>query len=755
LVDELDLREFWHIILRRQWFAIGALCFVWLCGIVYYIQTPRIYKATAKVIIENAAPLVLGKNVQDVYNLGTTGFYATRQYYATQYKMITSHPVAAKTVSALGLRKEALINALTDYGAANTEDQIAQDPLRELPPKLQQKLRIVGLSHFKSRDEIVEHLEKIDIKKSIQSRIIVEPILESHLVNISIEGTNPEDVSLIANAVANAYIDVNLDQKILLNETALGWLSGQLVELKKQVTDSENRLHNFIKIHPSVSIAFEDKQSMISQTLQNLNEALSTTTTKRLAMEPMWERLKHFKQSNYPVALLANPTNQKIIADLKTTFSQLTQEKAALQVKYTESHPQIISLNKKIALITKDLSQETDTLISEFEQNFRSLLETEKKLALAIDKAKEQAVKANKTKLEYERLERDSQQNLDLYSLVLNRQKETQLTQMLKVNNVRVLERSTIPTIPIKPKPRIVLLLTLLVSLLVAFATVFIVNTVDNTIKSELNISRDLKLTFLGILPIIKSETDTEAITSPSRDQFIAYNLRSSIAECARNIRTNIMFLSREKHAKSFLVTSHGPQEGKSTVAINLAITMAQSGLKTIIVDTDMRRPRIHKSFEQPNDTGLCNAILDECHISELIRKTGILNLDFLACGPIPPNPAELLHGKKFTEVLNTLKATYDRIILDSPPVGPVTDAVILGTMADGVILVIQANKSTIPEARGMRDRLLNVQARILGVVLNKIDLESHSSKGYSYNYDYYKSGYYYTEENTNKKASA
>jgi capsular exopolysaccharide synthesis family protein len=182
---------------------------------------------------------------------------------------------------------------------------------------------------------------------------------------------------------------------------------------------------------------------------------------------------------------------------------------------------------------------------------------------------------------------------------------------------------------------------------------------------------------------------------------------------------------------------------------------MAQSGLKTIIVDTDMRRPRIHKSFDQPNDVGLCNAILGESHITEVIKATPITNLNFLGCGPIPPNPAELLHGKEFAGVLDTLKSSYDRIILDSPPVGPVTDAVILATMTDGAILVIQANKNTIPEAKEMRNRLHNVQARILGVVLNKINLESNASKGYSYNYYYYKSGYYYTDEVPKKQASA
>jgi polysaccharide biosynthesis transport protein len=326
-----------------------------------------------------------------------------------------------------------------------------------------------------------------------------------------------------------------------------------------------------------------------------------------------------------------------------------------------------------------------------------------------------------------------------MYDLVMKRQKEADLTQMLPVNNVRRHEEAVVPAEPIRPRVRLNLMLALFVGLIFGVAGAFVVDHLDNSLKSQEQVEQLLGLPFLGIVPAIKDDKSGE--NPAARDQYILTHPRSSVAECCRTVRTNLMFMSPDQPARSILVTSTGPREGKSTTVINLAITMAQSDARTLIVDTDMRRPRLHKTFGLKGEGGISSLILGGCSIEQAIQPSGIAKLDVLPCGPIPPNPAELLHTASFRKIVAELGRRYDRIIFDSPPVAAVSDALILTAITDGTVLVVNAGETTWPSALQAKRRIASVGGRIFGVVLNNVDLDDHRSAEY-YQYYYYRSPY-------------
>jgi capsular exopolysaccharide synthesis family protein len=278
----------------------------------------------------------------------------------------------------------------------------------------------------------------------------------------------------------------------------------------------------------------------------------------------------------------------------------------------------------------------------------------------------------------------------------------------------------------------------------------------DNTVHTQLDIESLLRLPFLGVVPSIRAaDEEAAAAANPSkapktpavRDLFIIRSPKSSVAECLRSIRTNLLFLGTVKPLQRILLTSAGPVEGKSTAAIALGITMAQAGNKVLLVDTDLRRPRLHKTFGVPGNTGLTSVLLDAARIDEVIKSTEIVGLDVLPCGPLPPNPAELLHTERFRAILDQLSEKYDRVLFDSPPINLVTDAAILAQMVDGTIFVVKASKTS-KDAVRRASRLLNdIKANILGVLLNDLDFEQDG-------YYYYRYGYQYRQE-PEKGASA
>lgn len=751
--DEIDLRALLDVLLRRKWIAVAAAAACIVVGALITLRAPRIYQATTIVLIDRNAPEVLS-GVREVYDLGTGNYWASKEYYETQYNLMKSRPVAQKALSTLGISTTAMLDELKGAGEAGLQARVSGDPLQGLSPDAQTRLRgrleLIGLDKVTSRDALIEALENADAAATIQRMVKVTPVKESHLVKIEIEHTNPEVCAQVANAIATAYTEVNLEQKLDLTRTAVDWLGDQMLDLKNKLETSELGLHEFKKANNILSASMEERQTMIQETLSQLNAELSRTTGQRIALESRRNQIARAKADGLPPDSIQQVLASPVIQTLKSSLSELNQEASQLGVKYTAEHPSMVAVRQRIALVEESLNRETSKILRSLDEEYQTAVETEGRLKSVIDGVKTEAIELSMKEIEYSRLTRERDNNKALYTLVLNRKKEADLTQMLRVNNVRVLEAALAPTIPIRPRVHMNMAVALVLGLMLGIGLAFAVDYLDNSLKSQEQVERILALPFLGIVPAIKPEKGSPAVDDRGRDHYIVSHPRSSVAECCRTVRTNLMFMSPEAPARTLMVTSSGPREGKSTTVMNLAITMAQSGARTLIVDTDMRRPRLHKSFKTKNDAGISSLILGEVALERAVQETGIERLHVLPCGPIPPNPAELLHTDAFRHVLESLKQRYDRVIFDSPPVAAVTDAQVLGSMVDGVVLVVNAGKTSWQAALQARRRLQDVGSKIFGVVLNNVDLDDKRSGHY---YDYY---YYYgTYGDDDKKARA
>jgi capsular exopolysaccharide synthesis family protein len=287
----------------------------------------------------------------------------------------------------------------------------------------------------------------------------------------------------------------------------------------------------------------------------------------------------------------------------------------------------------------------------------------------------------------------------------------------------------------VKPNVPLLFLFSVALGLVGGLSLAFGLEYMDDTVSSQAEIEERLGLPFLGLLPAIPEDIAPDPL---SRDLHMHRHPNSSVAECCRAIRTNLLFMSPDKPFRTMLVSSSGPREGKSTAVISLGVTMAQSGSRVLIVDTDMRRPRLHKAFGVPNDLGVSSLVVGEGSLDAAVKSTEVANLFVLPCGPIPPNPAELLHTGAFKDLLKSVSAKFDRVILDSPPIGPLTDAVILGTQVDGVVLVLKAGETSREMVKRTARALIDVKARMFGVVLNQADLADPRYGQYYYAYQHY-----------------
>jgi capsular exopolysaccharide synthesis family protein len=335
------------------------------------------------------------------------------------------------------------------------------------------------------------------------------------------------------------------------------------------------------------------------------------------------------------------------------------------------------------------------------------------------------------------------------------------LTGAQPFNNVRVLDRALPAKAPFKPNLEQALLAATLLGLLLGVGVALSLELADRTVKSQQDVEAIVDAPFLGLLPLISVASESRPSTSErnglirqmrERDLFILTNPRSAVAECARFIRTNLLFMSPDRPLRSLVVTSPSPQEGKSTTAVTTGITMAQTGSRTLIVDTDMRKPRLHRVFGLETEVGIANVLLGEATLDDAIQKTEVPNLDVLPCGTLPPNPAEVLLSDRFREIVEELSTRYERVIFDTPPIGPVTDPAILGTLVDGVVLVAKCEQTSKDSIRQALRALRDANARVFGVILNDVDITAKRYSGAYYAY-YRRYGGYYGDSESKKAA--
>jgi succinoglycan biosynthesis transport protein ExoP len=714
--SRIDLRGYWRTIRKRWPFVVLAMIVSTVIAFVYTYRDPKIYEATCQVIIEPMAPQVLPGS-KDVVELGTGTYWGTKEFYETQYRIIQSTTVGQRTAEKLGLQYDA------DYAGLS------------------------GPNH-----------DLLALGRAIAGQLTVKPLKDSRLALITVTDRKPQRAALIANTIADTYIEYNLDYKLEGARSAMAWLAEQEADLKRQLEDSELKLYHYKKDRNLLAVSLDDKQSMLSQNLANVNAKLTDLHIRLIELDAKRKMIQRARNNITEEETLPEIRERGTIEKLRDSYVQLSKDFADLSSRYGTEHPKMKALTGQMETVRKAYEQEIDAVLATFEKSYQELLDNEHALKGLMEQQKKEAIELSKIEVEYKPLQRASEQEEKMYGIVAGRQKEIDITGPMKTNNVRVLERAIVPGSPVRPKPVQNLLLGLMFGLGVGVGLAFAIEALDNTLKTQADVEQFLGTPVLGLVPMIGAAPGGQAAQPGDnlreRDLGVFLDPKSVAAECCRSIRTNILFMSPDRPLKTMVVTSPSPQEGKTTTAINLGVTMAEAGGKVLIVDTDMRRPRLHRSFGVPNNTGISTVIVGKATLEEAIKRTDVPNLDVLTCGPVPPNPSELLHTERFGMVLADCARLYDRIILDSPPTSAVTDPAVLGNLADGVVLVIKAGETTREAAMHARRQLATAKARLFGVVVNAIDF-SNPAYGYEYYYrNYYRYGYTYGNDPDQKATS-
>ncbi len=378
-------------------------------------------------------------------------------------------------------------------------------------------------------------------------------------------------------------------------------------------------------------------------------------------------------------------------------------------------------------------------MIRALDAEIKSLMQAEARYSAEVDTLSAEALDLNQREIEYHRLKRAQLNAEQAYTVLLKRLTESGLQEQDLGNNIRPLDTAEVPTEPVEPRLKQTAVFGLVLGVMLALALAFLLEVMDRTVRSQEDIEVGIGLPFLGMMPSVPEPQGTMA--NAVRELHIMQHPNSTAAECLRVVRTNILFCSAARPLKSILVTSSNPLEGKTMTVVNLGVAMAQSGQRTLLIDTDMRRPRLHKILGVPNEHGLSRLILGDDDLDSAIKSTELAKLSVLPCGPLPPNPAELLQTDRFVALVHTLGLRFDRLIFDSPPVLAVTDAAVLSRALSGVILVARAARVTHDALARARHHLHAVDAHIVGVVLNDVDLTNpHYTAYYGYAGKYYDS---------------
>jgi polysaccharide biosynthesis transport protein len=755
--ETVNLRDYWIVIRKYRWTIATFLLPIVLIAAISVARTPRVYTATTTLYFENPPPNILGS--PEATLLAEKTFDS---FYKTQLDLLKSRSLAARVIQDVGLDQKLRFQMFVEGPPSWT--QRIQSFVRQGVGSVAQWLREMRLvKGIQDRFTALGEEEEKEIEASeygvhpglidgYLGKLEISHEQESQLVKVRFSSLDPSLSKEVVNAHVSVFIRTNVQTRFEETAEARQFLEAKLAELKTALERSEADLTRFRKTHAIVTM--EQGQNLMVERLKALNGDLTQARSRRIELESIARAIE--KRDNQALSqVIDNPLIQK----LKNQISDLEMQRARLATIFTPTHPQMRALQEQIDEAKNRMDHEVSRVVRSITLDYNAAKAREVALTEAMEEQRKAALDLREKAIEASILEREVEANRTLYENVLKRTKETGLTQSGPTSNMRVVDRAEIPSRPDDAKGKRTLVLSALVGLLGGVGLAFLRHYLDNTLKTPEEVARFLRLPTLSMVPDIRrldrrvyglSSTHKifllqRAFISPQEEKrglATALHPLSLMSESYQTLCTALLFSLPERPPRTILITSSQPQEGKTVTAINIAVTLARNGAPVLLIDADLRNGRCHRLLGIQNERGLTNVLTGNGNATELVKRTALDNLYLLSRGELAPNPAALLGSEKMGQLLASLETDFAVIILDSAPLLPITDTVLLSTKVDGVLMVAKAQDVSRYAVRQACERLVYVKAKILGVVLNNIDIHSPEYNEYRGSYMSYYSAY-------------
>jgi capsular exopolysaccharide synthesis family protein len=740
--EQPHLLDYVRVLLRRKYLVIFVFSMVILGAVAYLRATIPIYEARARLIIEARTPDAAGP-------IGEPSDQSkTQQDYQTHYQLLQSRNLARTTIDTLGLWDHPALNpALVPpddslYARVRTQARTVLRMITRRPEagEVPEPSPTDSAQGPQTAEPTEPSLAADTDELRLQDRIInsflsnleVMPVQNSRLLDVSFRSSDAALAATVVNGLASTYIAADVDTRSVETRKTSSYLTEQIEQQRKRVAAAEDALQRYRERTGDVTV--ESGNNIVVQKLADLNAALTKAKTERMEREAIYRQVAGVV--NQPEALasipavLANPFVQQQRAELVT----LLRTEAQLADRLGDRHPEMIKVRLAIKTTEEKLKTAIQDVVQSLKRDYDSALAQENSLTAALNQQKDEAQSMNRKAIDLAVLQRDVENAKLSYDTLVQQGRQAAVSEdRSTISNVRVVDRAAVPDQPISPKRRQILLMALLGAFFVSVSAAFFVEYLDSRVKTPEQVEIHLRLASLGSIPRLPRRTQRAF----AKNRFSQSAVPSSFAEAFHGLRANVLFSSPDAGPCSIVVTSASPREGKTIIAANLAIGLAQAGHRVTLVDADLRQPRLHEVLGLSLEPGLSNLLHGDADAAAAVRPTQIPNLSAVTAGAHPPNPAELVGSYRFGELLSLFEKQSDIVVIDTPPVMAVADAAILAHRTSGVLFVVAADTTSRHAAQSALEQLERANGRFLGAVLNRVDHESDTYRYASYSRGY------------------
>ena len=726
--EEIHLRDYIDVIIRRKWTVFLCLLFIFSATTLYTLTSTPLFQG--KGTLKASASQGQLTSFEDIQ----TNALKTMEFQQTQVNLLESEQLALRLIKRLDLLNNPFFNE--EIKSEQDQDASFASLVQLSLSTVRNFIRLSSDPDEHLTSEGKERLLTDDVVKKLQDDFKISPIRNSELIQLSIETPDPQLSADIVNTAMEEFIQMLMDTNMESSKNAAQFLEKQIQAAQIKLEQSEKELNNFSRQAGLVSM--DPKLNLIMRQLEELNDALAKARAERISKESLYQQAISDNNQNLPQIL-----QDELIKTLKGEYSLLAGEYQDLSTTFKPAYPKMQQLKAKIDDISQRIREEKLFIIESIKNDYEAAQKKQEYLEIKAEEQKKKAIELNDRATQYKILLRETETNKTIYETLLQRAKEIEATVGAAVTNINIVDRSRVSLYPSSPKVARNLILGLLLGLFSGVGIAFLLEYLDDTIKNPEELIDRFHIPVLGLIPF-----DKECVNKRKEMALKSYtDPRSPVAESIRTAITSIDLSAADHPPKTILVTSILPGAGKSSLSTNTALSYLSSGENCLIIDVDLRKPSLHKIFDtERKGEGLSSVLSGMSTLKEVIQKTDYKGLDYISSGPLPPNPAELVASNRMRELLKTVSEHYSHVIIDAPPFQGFAEILVLANMVDGLILVTVEGDTPRDGVKHFRRAVLNVNGKILGSIINKAGQQkgygayskySYSYYAYQYNYNY------------------